>query len=128
MELTYEIEEMEHGRYRVEIKLFNEVTLGILYFENPKQRWYSKPIMSDKLRCVDAKVEGLYVYGGESITPKMMVAKCQDLLSEHIKKERKKFSIGQKAEYKDYTRDEESKDGEVGLELNDDNVDGANEK
>ena len=85
MELKYEIEEIGDERYRVEIKLFNEVTLGILYFENPKQKWLTKPIMSDKLRCVDAKIEGLYVYGGESITPKMMVAKCQDLLSEYVK-------------------------------------------
>jgi hypothetical protein len=108
MELKYEIEEIGEDRYRVEIKLFNEVTLGILYFENPKQRWFSKPIMSDKLRCVDAKVEGLYVYGGENITPKMMVAKCQDLLSEYIKERGIKKGISKKSEYKEYGPNDES--------------------
>jgi hypothetical protein len=32
--------------------------------------------------CVDAKVEGLYVYGGDEITPKDIVAKCQSLIRE----------------------------------------------
>jgi hypothetical protein len=29
---------------------------------------------------VDAKIEGLYVHGGEEITPKDMVAYCQELI------------------------------------------------
>ena len=108
MELKYEIEEMGDDRYRVDVKLFNDVTLGTLYFENPKQRWFSKPIMSDKLRCVDAKVEGLYVYGGESLTPKQIVAKCQDLLSEYIKERGIVKVKAQKSEYKEYGPDDES--------------------
>jgi hypothetical protein len=32
--------------------------------------------------CIDAKIEGLYVHGGEHITPKDMVRKCQDLIRE----------------------------------------------
>ena len=125
--LSYEIEEIEEGRYRVEVKLFNEVTLGILYFENPKQRWYSKPIMSDKLRCVDAKVEQLYVYGGENLTPKEVVATCQDLLSEHIKKEGKKLKVGIKSEYKNYTGKGETEQVEIGPELGEDNIEGGEE-
>jgi hypothetical protein len=33
--------------------------------------------------CVDAKIEGLYQIGGESITPKDIVKKCQDLIKEN---------------------------------------------
>jgi hypothetical protein len=31
--------------------------------------------------CVDAKVEGLYIYGGDNITPKDIVGKCQVIIS-----------------------------------------------
>jgi hypothetical protein len=82
--LTYEIRELGDGRYSVEVMFLNIQTLGILYFENPKQRWYNKPIGSTKLRCVDAKVEGLYIHGGENLTPKDIVAKCQDELERYI--------------------------------------------
>ena len=82
--IKYEIEEIGEERYRVEVKLFNEVTLGVLYFENPKPKWVNKPIGSTAMRCVDAKVEGLYVYGGEDLTPKEVVATCQKLLQEYL--------------------------------------------
>jgi hypothetical protein len=68
----------------VEVTLFNEMVLGILYFENPKQTWNKKPLLSKKWRCVDAKVEGLYVHGGEDITPKDIIRVCQDLVEEHL--------------------------------------------
>ena len=57
------------------------VTLGLLYFEKPKSGWNKKPLLPKKWGCVDAKVEGLYEYGGEHITPKDIIAKCQDLIS-----------------------------------------------
>lgn len=106
--IKYEIEEIGEQRYRVEVKLFNEVTLGILYFENPKQRWFSKPIISDKLRCVDAKVEGLYVHGGENLTPKEVIKNCQDLLSEYIKERGIEKRPSKKSEYKEYGPNDES--------------------
>lgn len=99
--MTYDITELEEGRYSVEVKLFNEMTLGILYFENPKARWHNKPIVSDKLRCVDAKIEGLYVHGGENITPKEIVRTCQDLLSKYIKDHGKKLNISKNANNED---------------------------
>jgi len=34
----------------------------------------------DGWACVDAKVEGLYIAGGDNITPKDIVAHCQGLL------------------------------------------------
>ena len=30
--------------------------------------------------CVDAKIEGLYEYGGENITPKEIISHIQNLL------------------------------------------------
>jgi len=68
----------------VEVTLLGEMVLGILYFENPKQTWQKKPLLSKKWRCVDAKVEGLYVHGGEDITPKDIIRVCQDLVEEHL--------------------------------------------
>jgi hypothetical protein len=32
--------------------------------------------------CVDAKIEGLYEMVGETITPKDIIGKCQDLIKE----------------------------------------------
>ncbi len=33
---------------------------------------------------MDAKVEGLYIHGGEHITPKDIIRVCQDLVEEHL--------------------------------------------
>ena len=82
--IRFNIETLDPNRVMVEVTLFNEMVLGILYFENPKTTWNKKPLLSKKWRCVDAKVEGLYVHGGEDITPKDIIRVCQDLVEEHL--------------------------------------------
>ena len=38
----------------------------------------------DQWACVDAKVEGLYIHGGDNITPKDIVAHCQALIKASV--------------------------------------------
>ena len=82
--LSYDITLITPDRISVEV-LFNigklTESLGILYFEKAKKGWNTKPIRQNGWACVEAKVEGLYVYGGESATPKDLVAWCQQLIS-----------------------------------------------
>ena len=82
--IRFNIETLDPNRVMVQVTLLGEMVLGILYFENPKQTWQKKPLLSKKWRCVDAKVEGLYVHGGEDITPKDIIRACQDLVEEHL--------------------------------------------
>lgn len=77
--LTYDISKLGEDRICVNVSV-SGVTLGLLYFEKPKMGWIRKPILPTKWTCVDAKVEGLYEYGGESITPKEIVSYCQTLI------------------------------------------------
>lgn len=77
--LTYDINRLTENRICVEVGI-SGITLGLLYFERPKNMWVNKPILPTKWACVDAKVEGLYEYGGENITPKDIVSKCQELI------------------------------------------------
>jgi len=81
--LSYDLNEIEEGRIRIVVKLNEEVELGTLYFEKAKKMFQRKPIGMDAWACVDAKVEGLYVVGGDNITPKDIVAKCQSLISSY---------------------------------------------
>ena len=80
--LTYNLTEIEEGRIRITISVNESVELGTLYFEKAKRLFQRKPIGMDAWACVDAKIEGLYQIGGESITPKDIVKKCQDLIKE----------------------------------------------
>ena len=80
--LSYEMTIIEDGRIRMVISLKDQVELGTLYFERAKKTFQRKPIGMNGWACVDAKIEGLYVHGGEHITPKDMVRKCQDLIRE----------------------------------------------
>ena len=80
--LSYEMTVIEDGRIRMVISLKDQVELGTLYFERAKKTFQRKPIGMNGWACVDAKIEGLYVHGGEHITPKDMVRKCQDLIRE----------------------------------------------
>ena len=75
-------------RVAVEITLLNEVSLGVLYYERPKQGWVNKPIMPTKWRCTDAKVEGVYQWGGDKITPTELIKWAQDLVEEKLKEYR----------------------------------------
>ncbi len=79
--LTYQVDQIEEGRIRIVVSLNEEVELGSLYFERAKKTFNRKPIGMNAWACVDAKVEGLYVYGGDNITPKDIVNKCQQLIS-----------------------------------------------
>jgi hypothetical protein len=76
------MDQIEEGRIRIVVLLNEEVELGVLYFERAKKSFNRKPIGMNAWGCVDAKVEGLYVYGGDEITPKDIVAKCQSLIRE----------------------------------------------
>lgn len=86
--LTYNMDLIEEGRIRVTVHLNEEVEfpehggveLGVLYFERAKKTFQRKPVSMNAWACVDAKVEGLYVHGGEEITPKDIVNKCQQLI------------------------------------------------
>ena len=78
--LSYKMDVIEEGRIRMVISLNEEVELGTLYFEKAKKSFQRKPVGMNGWACVDAKIEGLYVHGGEHITPKDMVRKCQDLI------------------------------------------------
>ena len=77
--LTYNLTEIEVGRIRITVSLNEEVELGTLYFEKAKRGFTNKPIGMNSWACVDAKIEGLYQQG-ESITPKDIVAHCQELI------------------------------------------------
>ena len=87
-EIRGTISVITEDRVAVEITLLNEVSLGVLYFERPKQGWVNKPIMPTKWRCVDANVEGVYQWGGEKITPTELIAWAQELVEEKLKEYR----------------------------------------
>ena len=87
--LSYDLTQMDEDKIRIVVSL-NEgddksssvvVELGTLYFEKAKRMFQRKPIGMNAWACVDAKVEGLYVYGGDNITPKDIVSKCQSLIA-----------------------------------------------
>ena len=78
--VTPTLEWLEEDRVRVILHV-DQVEVGVLYFERAKKGWNRKPIQQNGFACVEAKVEGLYVYGGESATPKDLVAWCQVLIS-----------------------------------------------
>ena len=80
MSMEYEITQVD-DRIRVTITKEGKEA-GSLYFEKAKRTFQRKPIGMDAWACVDAKIEGLYIHGGEHITPKDMVRKCQDLIKE----------------------------------------------
>lgn len=81
--LSYTMDQMEEGRIRIIISLNGDMELGTLYFEKAKKTFQRKPIGMDAWGCIDAKIEGLYQMGGETITPKDVVRKCQDLIREN---------------------------------------------
>ena len=75
------IDMLEHDRVRISLEAYMQ-EIGVLYFEKAKKGWTNKPI-TNGWACVDAKVEGLYIHGGDSVTPKELVAWCQELISLH---------------------------------------------
>jgi hypothetical protein len=83
-EIKGTISVITEDRVAVEITLLNEVSLGVLYFERPKLGWVNKPIMPTKWRCTDAKVEGVYQWGGDKITPTELIAWAQELVEKEL--------------------------------------------
>jgi hypothetical protein len=77
--LTYSLTKIEEGRIRIVVSLNEDVELGTLYFEKVKRGFTNKPLSMNSWACVDAKIEGLYQQG-ESLTPKDIVAHCQELI------------------------------------------------
>lgn len=88
-ELRGEVTRLSDTRVAVEITLLNEISLGILYFEKPKMEWVNKPILPTKWRCIDAKVEGVYQYKGNSVTPTELMKWAQELVEATLKEEHK---------------------------------------
>jgi hypothetical protein len=78
--LSYTMDVIEEGRIRMVVSLNEDIELGTLYFEKAKKTFQRKPIGMNAWACVDAKIEGLYDMVGETITPKDIVKKCQDLI------------------------------------------------
>jgi hypothetical protein len=77
--LTYNLTQIEEGRVRIVVSLNDNIELGTLYFEKVKRGFTNKPLSMNAWACVDAKIEGLYQHG-ESITPKDIVGRCQELI------------------------------------------------
>lgn len=74
------VEEIEDGRMRVVLSV-GEEEVAVLYFEKAKRGFVNKPIIQEGWACVDAKVDGLYNYVGDTMTPKELVSWCQELIS-----------------------------------------------
>jgi hypothetical protein len=77
--LTYVIDYLGPNQVRV-IVSYRDHELGVLYFEQAKRGYTNKPVGMGGWLCVDAKVEGLYEYGGDDITPKDIISHIQELL------------------------------------------------
>ena len=76
--MIYNMTEIEDGRIRI-IIVQEDKELGTLYFERAKKTFQRKPITMNGWACVDAKINELYDMGGE-ITPKEIVAHCQEMI------------------------------------------------
>ena len=79
------IDRLDTDKIRIVLEV-RGVELGVLYFEKAKRGWTKKPL-TNGWTCVDAKVEGLYIYGGENITPKELISWCQELIDSPHHKE-----------------------------------------
>jgi len=82
--LVYELSPMDEGVIRIVVLSGDQEELGSLYFERAKKIFQRKPIGMDAWGCVDAKIERLYEYGGDNITPKDIMGKCQELIKEYV--------------------------------------------
>jgi len=85
-DLKANITPITEDRVAVEILLKEEVSLGVLYYERPKAGWTNKPVMPTRWRCVDAKVEGVKVWGGDDISPKDLMVWAQEKVYEYHSK------------------------------------------
>ena len=78
--LTPTLTKMDDGTIRI-IFSMNEEEMVCLYYEVAKKGWTNKPILSNKWRCVDAKVMNPNIYEDGTIEPKDLVGWGQELIS-----------------------------------------------
>lgn len=78
--LTPTLTKMEHGTIRI-IFSMNEEEMVCLYYEVAKKGWTNKPVLSNKWRCVEAKVMNPIIYENNIVEPKDLVGWGQELIS-----------------------------------------------
>ena len=78
--LTPTLTKMDDGRIRI-IFSMNEEEMVCLYYEVAKKGWTNKPVLSNKWRCVDAKVMNPDIYENKIVEPKDLVGWGQELIS-----------------------------------------------
>ena len=83
--LTPTLTKMDDGTIRI-IFSMNEEEMVCLYYEVAKKGWTNKPILSNKWRCVDAKVMNPDIYEDGTIEPKDLVGWGQELISTSMNK------------------------------------------
>ena len=83
--LTPTLTKMDDGTIRI-IFSMNEEEMVCLYYEVAKKGWTNKPILSNKWRCVDAKVMNPNIYEDGTIEPKDLVGWGQELISVSMNK------------------------------------------
>ena len=83
--LTPTLTKMDDGTIRI-IFSMNEEEMVCLYYEVAKKGWTNKPIMTNKWRCIDAKVMNPNIYEDGTIEPKDLVGWGQELISVSMNK------------------------------------------
>lgn len=78
--LTPTLTKMDDGTIRI-IFSMNEEEMVCLYYEVAKKGWTNKPVLSNKWRCVDAKVMNPDIYENKIVEPKDLVGWGQELIS-----------------------------------------------
>ena len=78
--LTPTLTKMDDGTIRI-IFSMNEEEMVCLYYEIAKKGWNNKPILSNKWRCIDAKVSNPIIYENNMMEPKDLVGWGQELIS-----------------------------------------------
>ena len=78
--LTPTLTKMDDGTIRI-IFSMNEEEMVCLYYEVAKKGWTNKPIMTNKFRCIDAKVSNPIIYENNMVEPKDLVGWGQELIS-----------------------------------------------
>lgn len=78
--LTPTITKMDDGTIRI-IFSMNDEEMVCLYYEIAKRGWTNKPILSNKWRCIDAKVSNPIIYENKIVEPKDLVGWGQELIS-----------------------------------------------
>lgn len=79
---SHEIVELRPLVYRVSIYLKDTKTeVCTLYYERPKKTWTHKPIMSQHMVCIDAKVHEEHIYVKGIVEPRELVRWGSELIT-----------------------------------------------